>query len=337
MNDSAVHIDTLLTNEWLYHHVYRYIESLSDHSEQVSVAVLGLVDRSKIVSNGHGHDRQQQQLLDGIHSRVKAYLVLQAKTHRDNIELYSEFFPRVLRLDDEPMSSFVIEQLETIAQQWKRLHHKEKRASVRRRLGFEQDDALVINYSTCLKLFEQQTAATSDRRPNDEGEKMNRSVVEELNQMNFDQCLDYLKLIGDILCVGHKPQITILIKPYYFLNEILARTVFRPRIDQWLNYEENMIFRFSGCYLTEQLFAIDRERLLKRGEFTWNILSILFYEQHYDHLDLTEQTIVDYCRLIERLQLGYVNPSNLRCESCLRVLSFSEKDYSVARSSSSRS
>jgi hypothetical protein len=129
--------------------------------------------------------------------------------------------------------------------------------------------------------------------------------------MSFDEHLDYLKLIGDILCFGQKPHITIFIKPYYYLNEILSKTIFRPHIDQWLNYEDNMVFRFSGYYSSETLFNIDRQRLLTRGEFTWNMLNVLFYEQNNNNITLTEQNILDYCRLMERLYLGYVNESNL--------------------------
>jgi hypothetical protein len=72
-----------------------------------------------------------------------------------------------------------------------------------------------------------------------------------------------------------------------------------------------MVFRFSGYYSSEKLFNIDRQRLLTRGEFTWNMLNVLFYEQNNNNISLTEQNLLDYCRLMERLYLGYVNESNL--------------------------
>ena len=132
--------------------------------------------------------------------------------------------------------------------------------------------------------------------------------------MSLISCLDYLKLTGDIICFGQIPQMTIVIKPYYILNNILCRTIFRPHIDQWLNYDDNMVFRFSGYYRTSELFDIDRERLLTRGEFTWNMLNVLFFEQNNDNRSLVEQAIIDHCRLMEYLYLGYINESNLNCK-----------------------
>jgi hypothetical protein len=209
------------------------------------------------------------------------------------------------------MSSKIIEQLEIIAQHWNIIHHKQKRQYVKQRLGFIQQDTLTIDYETCLKHFKKQT----EFLPEDDDE-----ITEELNQMSFDNYLDYLKLIGDILCFGQKPHITILLKPYYFLNKILSTTIFRPHIDQWLNYDDNMIFRFSGYYPSQKLFDIDRERLLTRGEFTWNMLNVLFYEQNNNNICLTKQNILDYCRLMERLHLGYINQSNLNRKNKLFLL-----------------
>jgi len=242
---------------------------------------------------------------------VKAFL-LDAGNQRANINLYSEFFPEPIHLDDEQMSSQVIEQLEIIAQQWNIVHHKQKRQYVKQRFDFIQQDALIIDYDTCLEYFEEHNQFLPEN--NEEIEENKQIVEEELNQMSFDDYLNYLKLIGDILCFGQKPDTIILLKPYYFLNEILSTTLFRPHIDQWLNYEDNMIFHFSGYYLTQKLFDIDRERLLMRGEFTWKMLNALFYEHNDDNISLTEENILDYCHLMERLYLGYVNGSNLNCK-----------------------
>ncbi|CAF3552791.1 unnamed protein product [Rotaria sp. Silwood1] len=139
--------------------------------------------------------------------------------------------------------------------------------------------------------------------------------------MSFDECLNYLKLIGDFFCFGQKSHMRILLKPYYLLNNLLSNTLFRPNIEQWLNYNDNMVFRFSGYYSSEKLFNIDRQRLLTRGEFTWKMLNVLFYEQNNNNISLTEQNIFDYCHLMERLYLGYLNQSNLNRKN--KLLNFS--------------
>ena len=58
------------------------------------------------------------------------------ENQRKNINFYSEFFPEPIHLDDEQMSSIVIEKLEIIAQQWNIIHHKQKRQFVKQRLRF---------------------------------------------------------------------------------------------------------------------------------------------------------------------------------------------------------
>lgn len=207
------------------------------------------------------------------------------------------------------MTDEVIEKLENIAQQWNMKHHKQKRQVLKRRLGFIEQNSLIIDYETCFKHFEQSISSFDD---DDDINEDNKKLIEnEIDRMNFDQCLDYLKMTGDILCYGQNSQITILVKPYYLLNNILSRTIFRSHIDQWLNYDENMIFCFSGYYRTQELFDIDRERLLTRGEFTWKMLNILFFEQNNNSQSLIEQNIIDYCDLMEYLYLGYLNESNL--------------------------
>jgi hypothetical protein len=298
-----------LTKEWLYSNIIRYLESLSDHCQKACIAIIGLVDNSQITLN---NQQQQQQLFDEIHAKVNAFL-LAAGNQRKNIKLYSEFFPKPIRLDDVQMSSLVIEQLETIAQQWNIVHHKQKRQFVKQRLSFLQRDALIIDYPTCVKRFKQQKQISSSvSEDEDDNIEENTEIFdEELNLMSLDQCLDYLKLIGDILYFGQKPHRSILIKPYHILNKILASSLFRPQIEQWLNYDDNMVFRFSGFYPSQKLFDFDRQRLLTRGEFTWKMLNVLFYEQNNNNISLTEQNILNYCRLMERLYLGYLNESNL--------------------------
>jgi hypothetical protein len=204
------------------------------------------------------------------------------------------------------MSEDIIEILEIIAQQWNIKHYKRKREVLKRRLGFIEQDSLTIDYETCLKRFEQSTSSFDD-----DDEENEQSLENEINQMNLNDCLIYLTLTGDIICFGPTYQSIILLKPYYLLNNILSRTIFRPHIEQWLNYDENMLFRFSGYYRTEDLFNIDRQCLLTRGEYTWKMLTTLFFAQNNDNQSVLERTIIDYCRLMECLHLGYVNESNL--------------------------
>ncbi|CAF1183875.1 unnamed protein product [Rotaria sordida] len=304
---TIINFDALLTNDWLYYHIFRYLESISDHCQQVSITILGLIDDSQLTSN----DRQQQQLLDEIRSKVNAFLIDEGD-QRENIKFYSEYFLEPIHINDDQISSLIIEQLETITQQWNIVHHKQKRQLIKQRFAFLKHDALIINYDTCLKRFEQQKQVPLILSDNDDEIEENKQLIEEeLNSMSFDECLDYLKLIGDMFCFGQKSHMRILIKPYHLLNKILSNTLFRPNIDQWLNYDDNMVFRFSGYYPSEKLFDIDRQRLLTRGEFTWNMLNVLFYEQNNNNISLTEQKIFDYCYLMERLYLGYLNQSNL--------------------------
>jgi hypothetical protein len=191
------------------------------------------------------------------------------------------------------MSSVLINQFELIARQWNLVHDKQKRQLVKQHLNFISQDALIIDYDTFIQDFKQQNQSEDD------------------NQISFDEHLDYLKLIGDILYFGPKSNRLILLKPYYLLNEILSNTLFRSHIDQWLHYDDNMIFRFSGYYPSQTSFEFDRQRLLLRGEFTWNMLNVLFHEQNNKNISLTQQNILDYCHLMEQLYLGYTNQSNL--------------------------
>jgi Leucine-rich repeat (LRR) protein len=307
---STIDYDALLTNDWLYYSIYRYIESISDHCQQVSIAIIGLILNCQIGSND-----QQQQLLDEINSRVNMFLINE-EYQRKNITLYSEFFFEPIHLDDDDQISEVIDKLENIAKEWNIKHHKKKRHVLKRRLGFIEQDSLIIDYETCLKQFEQPYSLFDD---DDETEEL---LENEINQMNLNECLDYLKLTGDIICFGQNPHITILLKPYYLLNNILSRTIFRPNIDQWLNYDDNMIFRFSGYYRTQELFDIDRQRLLTRGEYTWKMLNVLFFEQNNDDHCLVQQNIIDYCRLMEYLYLGYLNESNINCNKIKKKKNF---------------
>ncbi|CAF1367572.1 unnamed protein product [Adineta steineri] len=333
-NISIIDYDALLTDDWLYFHIFRYIESISNYCSQASIAIIGLIKNYQLASND-----QQQQLLDEIHSKVNMFLT-DEENQRTNITLYSELFSEPIHLDNNDMSD-VIETFEIISQQWNIVHHKEKRQILKRKLGFMAQDSLTIDYDICFKDFQKQngtlSASSSDdneeqkteiteeteqtegkeQEENNDGEEeveeeeKNEIVENEINQMTFDECLDYLKITGDIIYFNQGSQKIILIKPYYLLNNVLSRTVFRPHIDQWLNYDENMIFHFGGYYPTKELFDIDRQRLLTRGEYTWKMLSILFKEQNNSTHNLVEQNLIDYCRLMERLYLGYVNESNL--------------------------
>ena len=292
-DDEAPSIDfnELLTTDWLYAHIFRYVESISDHCEDTFIAIIGLVDRSQLTSNF-----QQQELLDEIHAKIDAY-ILDPLNQRRNINFYSEFFPEPIDLNNDQMSTSFIDKLETIARQWNLVHDKQTRMLVRQRFHFLSNESLTIDYETCLNQFNEQSSKD--------------------DRMSFDEYLDYLKLIGDILCFGTKPNSIILLRPYYFLNEILSTTIFRSRIAQWLNYEDNMVFRFSGYYPTQDQFEIDRERVLNRGEFTWRMLNVLFYEQNNTTIGLTERNILDYCQLMERLYLGFINQSNTNRKNSL--------------------
>ncbi|UJR21005.1 hypothetical protein I4U23_024105 [Adineta vaga] len=320
-NIPIIDYDALLTNEWLYIHLFRYIESISDHCSQAAIAIVGFLKDCQIGSND-----QKQQLLEEIHSKVNMFLT-DEENQRTNITLYSELFPEPIYLDNNDISN-VIGTFEIIAQQWNIIHHKEKCQALKRRLGFLGQDLLTIDYETCFKRFQKSNGTLSesseyeseiqefsqiqtDEEEDEDEEAKNELVENEIDQMTFDECLDYLKMTGDIVCFNQGTQMIILIKPYYLLNNIFSRTIFRPRLDQWLDYEENMIFRFGGYYPTEELFQIDRDRLLIRGEYTWKMLHILFNEQNTGEETLKDETIIEYCRLMECLYLGYVNESNL--------------------------
>ena len=306
--------DAVLTPDWLQSHVFHYLESISDHCEEVFVAIIGLIDRSQL---GSYDEQQSQRILEEIHLRIDGYLT-ELGNQRGNINLYSGFFPEPLHFDDEQMSPMVIQQLELIAQQWNLVHHKQKRRFVKQRLKFLPYNDLVIDYQTCFKRFEEHqkqnhSSSSSSSSSSDDEEEEDEIIQAELNRMSFDDYLDYLKLIGDILYFNpDKSNRIILLKPYYFLNEILSTTLFRPRMEQWLNYDDNMIFRFSGHYLSQESFDLDRQRLLIRGEFTWKMLNILFLEQNNHNLRLNQQSLLDYCRLMEQFYLGFINDSNVK-------------------------
>lgn len=308
-----IDFDRLLTPDWLHTHVFHYLESISDHCDEVFVAIIGLIDRTQMKSND---DQQSQRILEEIHARIDGYLG-EMGDERGNINLYSGFFPEVLHFDDEHMSSIVIEKFELIAQQWNLVHHKQKRQFVKQRLKYLPYEQLVIDYESCFQQFQEQrehhhsSSSSSVLSSSESEEEEDEIIAKELNQMSFDDYLDYLKLIGDLVEFNlEKSKRILLLKPNYFLNEILSATIFRPRLEQWLNYDDNMIFRFSGHYLSQESFDIDRQRLLNRGEFTWKMLNVLFHEQNNHNFRLNQDILLDYCRLMERFYLGFINESN---------------------------
>lgn len=320
----------MLNENWLDDHLFRYFESLSNHNERLSLAIVGLLDRTKIDWN---NSLLYQTILDQIHIKVHEFLT-NSKYPRTHVRLYSDLFPTPLFLDDETMSTNVIEQFEYVARQWNFVHHKDKKLQLRQRFAFVPSESIIVDHDACLKRFELEKNSAAKKKQTDhrtvteftaatvvddedEDEDMGENyqlLVKELDAMTFDQCLDYFQLVGDIQCFGSKSQMILIFKPYYLLNQILAKTIFRPNMEQWLNFDLNHVFRFSGFYLTEEQFKIDCERMFTRGEFTWNMLNVLFYEQNLDPVSLNEQNLIDYCRLMEKLQLGFLNQTNMYCE-----------------------
>ncbi|CAF1651137.1 unnamed protein product [Adineta ricciae] len=315
-SNPIIDYDALLTNEWLYIHIFRYIESISDHCSQAAIAIVGFL---KDCQNRSSTD-QQQQLLDEIHSKINMFLT-DEENQRTNVALYSELFPEPIHLDNNDIS-YVIERFESIAQQWNIVHRKGKQQALKRRLGFLGQELSTIDYETGLKRFQKSSGNFSESseyesevqestKIEEENDKEKDEFIEsEIDQMTFDECLIYLQTTGDILFFTQGTQTIILIKPYYLLNKIFARTIFRPDLEQWLDYDENMIFHFGGYYSTEESFQLDCHRLLTRGEYTWKILHVLFNEQNTNPESLVDQIIIDYCRLMECLHLGYVSESN---------------------------
>lgn len=294
---SLIDYETLLNDDWLYHSIVRYVQSIADQSHQVSIAIVGLISHCSREST-----EQVQELLDEIHSKVNMFFT-NDESRRTNVIFYSEFFPEPIDFSDENISDYIIEVFETIAQQWNIQHHKHKRQILKQRLQLFEHNSLLIDYQT----FEQSHSLLSQTP--DDTTPIPPSLETELTRMTLNDCLTYLTLTGDILCLYQTTPPTILLKPCFLLNNILSRTIFRPRMEQWLNYEENLIFHFTGYYHNEDLFKLDRKRLLTRGEFTWSMLSVLFFEQN-----LSDQTIIEYCQLMERLSLGFLTPSNLNCK-----------------------
>ncbi|CAF0995620.1 unnamed protein product [Adineta ricciae] len=283
----------LLSKDWLQKHIFRYLESLSSHGKYVSVAVIGLIDDSKLVLPMF----HAQTLLREIQSRVNTFLL------GANVNHYSRFFPLPIDFKEKTMLTSFLQQLERIAQQRNVRHHKHKQQLIKQRLGLHQQRALVMNYETCFRSFQERNLTSSIATDANEAQ-------EEINQMSFDECLNYLKLTGDILCVGKTPHSILILQPDYLLNKIFAHTLFRPDLDCWLNYRKNPIFQFSGYYSSEELFAKDRQRLRTNGEFSWRLLKILFYELTANNINVNELSIIEYCRLMERLQLGYLIESS---------------------------
>lgn len=243
---------------------------------------------------------------------------------RKHIKFYSDYFLEPVQINDEEIVASLIEQLETIGQQWNIVHHKQKRDYVKENFAFFEPNDLLIDYETCLNYFEQQKENSSTVSQDEENKtEENKELRDEVNAMSFDECLDYLKIIGEIFCFGEKFHMRLLVRPYFLLNGLLSNTIFRPNIDHWLNYDHNMVFRFSGFYPSQTLFDIDRERLLTRGEFTWRMLNVLFYEQNNNNVGITERDIFENCRLMERLFLGYLNRANLNCKNHLLKISIS--------------
>ena len=284
---SIIDYESLLTLDWLYFYIFRYIESIADHCQQASIAVVGLISSCQL----NGSNEYHQQLLDEIHSRVNMFLT-NDDYQRKNIRLYSDYFPEPIYFDNEQISKDLIEKFELIAQKWNLKYPKQLNSILKQNLRFFRENTIFIDYETCLKSFEEMKSTFNI-------------------QMTFDQCLEYLKLLGDIL---YFPQRSILVKPYFLFNNVLSRTIFRPDIDRWLNYDENLLFRFTGYYPTIELFEIDRERLLNRGEFTWNMLNVLFFEQNKSDRCLIDKHILYYCEIMEHLSLGFIHPANLNCK-----------------------
>ncbi|CAF4390944.1 unnamed protein product, partial [Adineta steineri] len=162
-NISIIDYDALLTDDWLYFHIFRYIESISNYCSQASIAIIGLIKNYQLASND-----QQQQLLDEIHSKVNMFLT-DEENQRTNITLYSELFSEPIHLANNDMSD-VIETFEIISQQWNIVHHKEKRQILKRKLGFMAQDSLTIDYDICFKDFQKQNGTLSASSSDDNEE-----------------------------------------------------------------------------------------------------------------------------------------------------------------------
>jgi hypothetical protein len=286
-------IDALLDDDWLDCHIYRYVQSLADHCARVSLTLVGLIDRSSIKFNDQ---QQQQHVLERIHDKLRAFIMRTDNTW-SHVHIHSDLFPMPIAFDDINMSTLIIEQLETIARKNNIIHDKRKRLQVHRLFRFVAHDCITMDYETCSKYFQQQLSSFVDKSDGNE----------------LDTCLEYLELIGDILIFKPTSNKTIIFKPYYLFNEILRHTIFRPNLEQWLDYDKNLVFRFSGYYTSEDMFVVDRQRLILRGEWTWTMLTAIFFEQNNDSILWKQEHLIRYCQLMEHLYLGYVNPSNCSC------------------------
>ena len=64
-DESSINIfdyDKLLTSQWFEHHIFRFIQMISDHCRQASIAVVGLLMKNE----NFFFDDQAEQILDDI-------------------------------------------------------------------------------------------------------------------------------------------------------------------------------------------------------------------------------------------------------------------------------
>lgn len=166
-------------------------------------------------------------------------------------------------------------------------HEKNKRKIVKRAFGLEGENDFLIDLERALENFEK--AETP---------------------FDFESSVEYLKLTGDLVRCGSAEKVKFITRPYYVFNQLLCRTLFRPRLDEWLNYEENLLFHFSGFYPTKESFEVDREKILRRGQFSWSMLKLLFIDESRTN----EEFLIRFAYLVEDLRVGFVEESNSNCE-----------------------
>ncbi|CAF1636368.1 unnamed protein product, partial [Didymodactylos carnosus] len=280
----------------------RYIESISNHCGQIHLAIIGLIYETTTTTY---NKEQVKRLFDSVQNKTEMYLLEHYDDSQNMVEFYSNYFQPIYFNDSPSITNDLIIQLEIIAKKWNNIHEKNKRLNFKRKLNIFNQKNIIIDYNHCRKKFDNKYIQVVDNKTSfDEDEQSSEDIDKEndeeneLDPIEFDSCLEFLRLTGDIVWIDKQKQLRnfIIIKPHLLFNIITS--FLRSNFHQWLNYEENVLFHYSGYFLTKNSFENDKERLLVNGEYTWKMLNVLLID-----FCLNEQQIIEYCLLMERLYM----------------------------------
>ncbi|CAF0988858.1 unnamed protein product [Didymodactylos carnosus] len=208
---NETYFDTLITNDWLKNNITRYIESISNHCGQIHLAIIGLIYETTTTTY---NKEQVKRLFDSVQNKTEMYLLEHYDDSQNMVEFYSNYFQPIYFNDSPSITNDLIIQLEIIAKKWNNIHEKNKRLNFKRKLNIFNQKNIIIDYNHCRKKFDNKYIQVVDNKTSfDEDEQSSEDIDKENDEENesdpieFDSCLEFLRLTGDIVWIDKQKTI----------------------------------------------------------------------------------------------------------------------------------